>query len=240
MKAIIQKLFKDKDYETLYEKKDFIFYKKKELEDNYIVVFYNGTINKVKIEEYLINLYEKNISKLLKENKVTEAFEKNISLILLINPVKIKEDQIRKITYSIEESKIYFKRYVIEYNSSEKQEFLKKFSKIDNLLNEFDQEIKKIENFEKYKQKKESFYNLLIKLYIKIPFLEFKFNKENLVEQFKNNLILDLSEDLDLNNKLKKYFSEENYNLSSLEEEFEITEDEILSKLEELGAQNEL
>lgn len=239
MKEIIKKIFTLKNYEKIDTAENTIFYKSKniEIEDNYMVVFYNEEIKE--IEKYLLELYEGKISEYLARGIIGDAFEKNLSLILFIDvPEELKEVEIKKIIYSIEESKIYFKRYVVEYNEFQKNKFLERFLLSKNLLDEFENEIKDTKNFKNYKEKRETFYDLLIKLYIKIPFLEFVFSKENLVEKFEKDLTKDLMRYAELNTELKKCSISGEYELSFLTKSIEVDEVEIISKVKELGFKN--
>ncbi|MEG0237046.1 MAG: hypothetical protein RR523_12615 [Cetobacterium sp.] len=242
MLDLVKKLYIEKNYQTIVQNDNNIFFKYKEngIEDNYIVVFYNGEITEKSIEEYLISFFEEKIVEYSAKGLIGEAFEKNISLILFLDTSLEKDlEKIRKIIYSIEESRIYFKRYVIEYKEREKKEFLNKFQAENEIFRSFENEIKSSSNFNIYKRGGISFYDLLIKFYIKIPFLEYIFDKENVEEEFIKKLKEQLKDSQPLIKMLREKMLENEIDTTNLLEE-NITEIEIINKIKELEVEDDI
>lgn len=135
--------------------------------ETYILVFVDGIINTLPNEVFNLCAEE-----LYTTDQLTQAQKSNLSVIV-ISEVQDKLLELhRNIIYKIEENDLYYKKFVLWYSKEE----LKKLKEIigsdytSNLLN--DKLVNK-ELFTKFKKDKvkSKGYDLLSRIYIKLPFL---------------------------------------------------------------------
>lgn len=158
---------------------------------------------------------------------VGNDYKKNTSLILLVKVNSICDEyELSNKIYDIEESPYFFKRYVILY--TEKQRELIKSISINKYLDILSSK-SNFRNYKKNKKGEESFndnlndnalvYDIISKLYIKIPFLVYNFNEneqlpilgQRINESIDNKQkeIIDILMDIDSeNNDYYKSFNE--------------------------------
>ncbi|MDU4546846.1 MAG: ABC-three component system middle component 1 [Clostridium botulinum] len=196
MNKIISKIFKENGYSTkeafqdiseqgfigscITGKNDYYFVI--EVESNDLI---NNRVEGI-IEKIIDKYWNYNI---LKEYEVNIDYKKNTSLIILLE-LNDKKDELKLSNniYDIEESPFYFKRYVLTYTNEEK-EILNKAQ-----VSDYKKIISDGKIFKKYK--KESgyedgmeyvcetnssetlLYGIVAKCYIKIPFMEYKYENE--------------------------------------------------------------
>lgn len=253
MKEIISKLFEQNNFIQKCQSDNIHFFASQE--NNIVSFFIVNYIDCVNVEKdvnklreklnYLENNYiesvgnNKGIKNLIissfeKFDEVTQI-DKNTSAIYLLRFSDINIlDKYRKLIYSIEESPIYFKRYILPYSDSQVDELknLLKDSKKD-VLDDCLTDLANNENeyFELLKGDKISAYQLVIRLFSKIPFLKYRFKK------YSDTFSLEKMIESKLNSHLKKYdelickeFNFEDYLL--VEEDIEITDKDIKSELD--------
>lgn len=256
MKSIMLKLFEQYNYIKIWENENRMFFinKDKNIVNYFILNFIDCT--EISNEETLIrnelNKLEKeyidednnipgiksSIIKSFENNEIVAQIDKNTSAIYLVKFSEINMlSQYRNLIYSIEESPNYFKRYILPY--SEKQvEGL-----IDILIDYNDKNIVEIlseladeeENYYSLMNGKNynSVYELVIRLFSKVPFLQYKFKATS------NDISLGKMVADALDDNLSKYDKAIELKRVGIEdilvlEEFDITEKEIdliLSKL---------
>ena len=121
---------------------------------------------------------------LLKKYGVGSDYKKNTSLILLVKVDSVNDEyELSNKIYDIEESPYFFKRYVILYTEEQKkliekieiEKYLDILSNKDNFRN-YKKNKKGEENFNSEFKENELIYDIISKLYIKIPFLVYNFN----------------------------------------------------------------
>lgn len=214
MNSIIDEIFlKNKYYKSTYlEIADtFFYYLNPEDGSNYFII---KSIDATKIisdaekmnlklkelEENYINSYikkDKSIKNLIKElpeiKDNISALDKNMSAIYLVKINDMTElASCRNLIYSIEESTDYFKRYIIPYTKQQENDLKKIIEEnpsedIVTILNDLSDD-----SDEYYELMKNQYYsgvyNLVIKLFSKIPFLQYRFKATDTKRTLEENL----------------------------------------------------
>lgn len=232
MIGIINKIFNEKKYEKVYEKDKFYLYEcKEEMKTDFYLLYFLNYESELEIEKMLIEKYSEMINEIKKEKKYKETIDKNLSLVLFLKVSEKNQEDIKKLTYEIEESKMYFKRYLLSYTEDEEKKFFIFFS-VKDTIEKMKIEIKKTDNFEKFKNGEISFYNLLIKLYIKIPILEYEFKESDLLEDFHSELNKELKtlEDEKLINYIKQIKKDTKFDIIDFLK-YNPTEDEVKAEI---------
>ncbi|MDU1911752.1 ABC-three component system middle component 1 [Fusobacterium sp.] len=232
MIEIINKIFNEKKYEKIYEKDEFYLYEcREEMKTDFYLLYFLNYASELEIEKMLIEKYSEMIYEIKKEKKYKETIDKNLSLVLFLKISKKNQEDIKKLTYEIEESKMYFKRYLLNYTEDEEKKFFDFFS-VKDTIEKMKIEIKKTDNFEKFKNGEISFYNLLIKLYIKIPILEYEFKESDLLEDFHSELNNELKtlEDENLINYIKEIKIDTKFDIINFSK-YNLTEDEVKTEI---------
>ena len=166
-------LYKDfnvQDYEVL------LFYK--EEIDNYYIIVDKESITSEEVENFE-NIMNELFTTIKEDDSTNESFDKNTTLIMCLNG-KIDNSIIN----NLEENPYIFKKNTITYNNTEidlLNELLSSSYSYENLILTLNNE----EIFERYKITEDIGYKLLVKLFIKLPFLKFQRqirNLENLSE----------------------------------------------------------
>jgi hypothetical protein len=189
----------------------------------------------LRIEELLENVWN---AEFVNEYDINPDFKKNSSLLILLEIESLEqEDFIRNSIYDIEESALYFKRYIITYTNKQVLQLIKDINDDGNIIEFMDNLIKSPTLFDNYKKNRiaETVYNLVAKLYIKIPFLQYKV-EEISISSLKETINSELkSQGLDVvTNDIitKNCFETGDY--SCLLSPIDVDDDEIKEKLEEL------
>lgn len=215
-KIFIDKGYKTRSAFNEIEKPGFIgYFDSKEKSDYYFVIEIDisSIRNIAQIEESIDEIIDKYWdTKILSEYGVRGDYKKNSSLIILLKLKDLTEEfKISNNIYDIEESPFFFKRYVLTY--TDKQEILLKDKKIiTNNIDDYRKIISNRENFSIFKRrrvfgdikqeeesKKESkketkeielylLYDIISKLYIKIPFLNYNYNGNNEIESLEERI----------------------------------------------------
>lgn len=146
--------------------------KLKQLESDYIDEDINGKGVKRKIQE----LFSNNIS-------IAAQIDKNTSAIY---PIKLESlnnlDRYRNLIYSVEESPHYFRRFILPYTDNQANELKKIISdypdkNIVNVLSEIANQEEAYYDLAGHKNL-DNAYELVIRLFSKIPFLQYNFVAE--------------------------------------------------------------
>lgn len=258
MKWLIDLIFRQHNYAETWKNEEISFYKNTDLhQSSYFLINYidcekvdtDEKIIKKKLSELERNYVkrgenEKSLKAILQssalESEEISQLDKNLSAIYVIRFSDLNNvEQCRNIIYSIEESPNYFKRYVIPYTETQVCE-LRKVVEIYNEKNIANVLTKLADNEEEYyalleRKKVNSLYELIIRLFSKIPFLQYIFEPEpisisietTMKEKISAKLFKyhNLLESLDID--LEQLISMENYD-SRFEEECECKVMEIL------------
>ncbi|MCR1971913.1 ABC-three component system middle component 1 [Clostridium cochlearium] len=138
------------------------------------------------IEKIIDNYWNDNI---LKKYGVNSDYKKNTSLIILLE-LNDKKDELRLSNniYDIEESPFYFKRYVLTYTNEEKEILntvqvrdYKKIISNGKIFKKYKEESGYEDGMEyvcKANSSETLLYGIVAKCYIKIPFMEYKYENE--------------------------------------------------------------
>lgn len=214
------------DCSLVLDSEDFIREKLNELEDEYV----HSEIYQEGIKYSIINSFE--------DKQDVSQIDKNTSAIYLVKFSEINMfEKYRNLIYSIEESPNYFKRYILP--CTEKQA-----TGLKNVLTDYnDKNIVEIlseladveENYYSLMNgtNKNSVYELVIRLFSKVPFLQYRFKATS------DDISLEKMVKDELNNDLKKYDEAIIENRITIEdlvsfEKDDITEKEIDKILSEL------
>lgn len=206
--------------------------------DNYIdnIAMFVPSNQSKKIEYFIvINLKDptaNNLDKLIEDGfnsiysyiKSSEDYdtymEKNTSLIILLETTERDSNFNRKI-FDIEENKYNFKKYVITYTKSQLEKLQELYRQGDDLLKKTNKIIYDTDEFTGFKSNplENSLYNIVSKLYIKLPFL--KLNPEekelsSLESDIKSKISSDEKIDKDI---VRKIIDSNDIDLKNLSEE---------------------
>lgn len=159
--------------------------------------------------------------------------DKNTSLIILLEfddfKYMLNNSILNKCIFDMEENKYNFKKYVITYSKNQLKE-LQAVDKLEgSLLENINEIIYSREYFTDFKLNptEDSIYNLISKLYIKLPFLKLN-SKEEQISSLKEKIEIELGLD-GQNWKLNKILDLELDDIKNL------SEDDILSISEEVS-----
>lgn len=121
------------------------------------------------------------ISEQIKKLDFYEAsMDKNTSLLICLNYESSIDDELQKYIFSIEEDPYDFKKYLLIYSSDQARAFKNEISLKQEVLKELNCILLNTERFNKFKEKKETdlSYELVTKLFIKLPFLTIDLDEE--------------------------------------------------------------
>lgn len=260
MQKVLERLFKEHGFQKQWENNsDIEFYinTDKNMVSYFIVNYIDCTTfendeDAVKnalnrLEEIYMNFddlgksLKKNIAKTFIDSNEVAQIDKNTSAVFVVKFSDMNVlDKYRNLIYSIEESAVYFKRYILAYNQIQldglKQELnVNEGKTIQEVLTDLAND----ENsyYQLLRGGNHSTYELVIRLFSKIPFLQYIFKDSS--EEY--SLVDMVNDALDI--KLKKYddlISAEENDLEKYLEivEDEISEEDILSKFDELLGDN--
>lgn len=256
MQEVFERLFKEHGFQKQWEADDNIeFYinTDKSIVSYFIVNYIDCTTfeNEEKEVKKALNRLEqrymdfdnqddslkKSIAKTFIDSNEVAQIDKNTSAIYVMKFSDMNIlDRYRNLIYSIEESSVYFKRYILAYNQNQ-------LAGLKQVINDYDgKSIQEVltdladnENnyYQLLKGGNHSTYELVIRLFSKVPFLQYIF-KASSEEYSLEDMVNDA-----LNEKLKKYdelISSEEENLEKYLEiiEDEMSEEDILSEFDKL------
>lgn len=210
MKELIKKILLHSNFdikEVDYSISTLFSFFKDQREDYFILLFmdyeeilnYNNSEDKVQIGnkdlEYLLNVIIEDIRKnyLIKFN--LKNLDYNLSTILFLNLEKPTENILTEL-HKIEENYRVSKKYVLPYKEDDLKIIKEKLNNSENII--YDLNKISIENNELVNSADQTWYRLLMNLFIKVPFLNFQPLQEN--EQLKD-ISDEINKDLDFYQK---------------------------------------
>ena len=255
MNELIQMIFEDYGYVKRwnYENTDFYMNENKDIANYFLVNYIDATsesesgesiLEKLKVLEnnYIDEIAEKNIRKkilkVFENDNLAAQLDKNISAIY---PIKLKNigelDNYKNLIYYVEESPYFFRRFVLPYTDEQMKELKVIISDhkektirdvLSDLANNEDAYFALAE-----RKNINSVYELVIRLFSKIPFLQYNFKTEQKPMSIEKRI-----ENL-LNEVLIKYHDivvNENKDLETmiLKEDTELTDVDLERKIDEL------
>lgn len=197
MKTIINKIIEENNLKSisLNSNVDFIYYEEKD--DFFLFLYYklNEIVelnnNKIADLEYTIN---RTVVELKKNDNLSEFKQRNIdhnlSLVLLLE-LEDENDELQKELNKVEENSLNAKKYVLPYFKSDVDLLLQKINGNDEMISQLNQI--SIKYSELLNKPNESWYKILMRIFIKIPFFNYQSNNDN---QSLENLSLAVEESL--------------------------------------------
>lgn len=180
MKELINTIIKDSQLgviaNTFYDL-DILFSYFEDKEDYFIFLFCNYSellqkINKEKGDnndiEYALNSFVYEFKKNRLNNFNDRSVDNNLSLIIVIE-VEGSEDLSH--LYKIEENSIISKKYILSYDKHTLERLKNEINDSHNIVNVFNELA--IKHSAKLQNREEVWYDLLLKIFIKIPFLNY-------------------------------------------------------------------
>lgn len=166
--------------------------------DFFTLVFLDETIVekeiiKEKIEEYLLRIIE--------TRQGIVGLEKNLSMLILLEVESLElSPKINSLIYDIEEDPFDFKKYVLVYTREQVVKLKSLIGTTDghvvNFLNLFLNDSTKFSQFKRHEHSDDTLvYDLVSKLFIKLPFLNMHNSQQNLTNLYKE--IVDSIEEQD-------------------------------------------
>jgi hypothetical protein len=260
MKELIHKIFKSYKYIHVADigRLNISFYKHESLEiANYFLIYsidcreFEGNEEQVKNAlEQIENEYAKSTSldnhglkqkiiKLFDNTKEASQIDKNTSAIYLLLFKNIENlNNYRNVVYSIEESPNYFKRYVLPYTDNQLKQLNNALSQFpDRSLDDaLGQIVDNEDNYFKLVEGKdmESTYGLVIRMFSKLPFLQYKFKTELTPEPIEKRVQSKLKVELTKYHNFLMTNTLDIENILSLEDDFIVHNDELDKEIQTL------
>lgn len=197
MKTIINKIIEENNLKSisLNSKIDFTYYEEKD--DFFLFLYYNQNEiielnnNEIVDLEYTINRI---IVELKKDDNLFEFKQRNIdhnlSLVLLLE-LDNENDELQKELNKVEENSFNAKKYVLPYFKNDVEILLQKINGTDEIVSRLNKV--SIENSDLLDKLDESWYKVLMGIFIKIPFFNYQSTEDN---QSLENLSLAVEESL--------------------------------------------
>lgn len=253
MNDLIDKIFNSYNYikVTGVGRTNIEFYKHEFAEiANYFIInaidcreFENDELQVINALEQLENEYSKSLNpdKISLKQQIIDSFsnakeasqiDKNTSAIYLLLFENIEKlNNYRNAVYSIEESPNYFKRYVLPYTQKQMEQLKISLSQYsDRLL--IDALCQIVDNEDSYFElvegkKLDSTYGLVIRMFSKIPFLQYKFKTELAPEPIEKQVEYSLKRELISYHKILNNSKVDLEEILLLEDDFAIGEDDL-------------
>lgn len=198
---LIKDLFSEKGFETYHYGFEFSdqksFFAASKLRKEYYIIEFLEDINFDQFSQSYIEKCDDYFIKMKKTEYYKPTMDRNTSLVYFIKVPELNNSNNRTLSQKIEEDPYYFKKYVLFYTKKQYNELTKelehhKQSKLEqSIVNFFNHQVNKPKLFDKYRENphENSSYNLLIRLFIKIPFLCYQpENDENTLESLNNKI----------------------------------------------------
>jgi len=192
----------------------------------YYLVLFPDNITSLKL---LVDNFSQFFSIVKSQDKFKREIHKNLSLLICIKTDSlVLTDEARNLIFNIEESPFYFKRYVITYTDLQvdllSSAIVMNRLADQDLLGFFQNSLNEIDAFRTFKSNpaQETAYSLLIKLFIKLPFMNYRV--------ISNQELTHINEEIEreLNNKGLKELLETVLTIPTLDE---ISEEDFLLRL---------
>lgn len=215
MRELIGKIFKNNNFDLIIGFDNIDFYNNKDYTSFYLVNYIDLT--KVSNDKYFEKLNElenryigrynqDSLKKLLydriEDDDDKKALDKNLSAVYVIEVDDSKKfyDN-RNLIYDIEESPYFFKRYILAYTKNQVNDLVDKMSKNGISLDRInDDDLSKlVDNFDEYKKlmnnKGDGYYELLVRLFCKLPFLNFTTSNEISIDSLDKKIEEEIKEE---------------------------------------------
>lgn len=258
MNDLIDRIFKSYDYIKVNNagRTNIEFYMHKDVNiANYFIInsidcrdIEDDETEVIKALEQLENEYSKSSAKTSLKEQIFASFvnakeasqiDKNTSAIYLLLFEKIENlDNYRNAVYSIEESPNYFKRYVLPYTIKQLEHLKKSLTQFNDrsLVDSLCQIVDDEDSYFKLVEGKEldSTYSLVIRMFSKLPFLQYKFKTELAPEPIEKQIERGF-----VKKQIKYHQILNNYETSIeeillLEDDFKIDDDELEKEIKEM------
>ncbi|KRE48401.1 ABC-three component system middle component 1 [Paenibacillus sp. Soil724D2] len=145
------------------------------------------SINKLKLIDNYTDLFEDYYSTIITNRQGFIGIEKNLSLILLMesNSLQFSKEQSAFI-YDIEEDPYFFKKYVLVYTQQQQELVIERINQENEIIEYLNDFLLNPNYFNSFKRSQDSEiameYDLVSKLFIKIPFLNMKHEIKKLIK----------------------------------------------------------
>lgn len=207
MRELIRKIFNNNNFELIRGFDNIDFYNNRDYTSFYLVYYIDLT--NISKHEYIEKLNELENRYIGRDNQVRlknllyenidnddkKALDKNLSAVYVIKVKDSKEfyDN-RNIIYDIEESPYFFKRYILAYTENQVNELVDTLKRnrinLDRISDENLSEL--VNDFDEYKKLMknggEGYYELLVRLFCKLPFLNFTTNNEISIDSLEKEI----------------------------------------------------
>ena len=207
MRELIRKIFNNNNFELIRGFDNIDFYNNRDYTSFYLVYYIDLT--NISKHEYIEKLNELENRYIGRDNQVRlknllyenidnddkKALDKNLSAVYVIKVKDSKEfSDNRNIIYDIEESPYFFKRYILAYTENQVNELVDTLKRnrinLDRISDENLSEL--VNDFDEYKKLMknggEGYYELLVRLFCKLPFLNFTTNNEISIDSLEKEI----------------------------------------------------
>ena len=189
------------------------------------------TSNGVSLKQRIIESFD--------DIKEASQVDKNISAIYLLLFKDIEKiNNYRNVVYSIEESPNYFKRYVLPYTQKQTEQLNLALSQYGDrsLVDALCQIVDNEDNYFELVEGKDlnSTYGLVVRMFSKIPFLQYKFKTELAPDPIEIQIERNLNKDLI---RYHSFLDNNEYNIEDillLENDFVISEEDLDKEIQKL------
>lgn len=203
-------IFKEYEFELVYlptiqNINSFYAISKNEQKINYYLVLFVDNLFDREKKDINFNSFYEEIKKLEEYND--HRMDKNLSMLICAKREGLEDnEEISRKIYKIEEDPYFFKKYVLTY-TSQQERLIRSEASLNSIVDFLYNTLNDHEAFLSFKSNpyKESVYNLVSKIFIKLPFLNLKNIHREIYDLSGNiNLSLDSSK-IELRNKALKY-----------------------------------
>lgn len=210
MQEIMNSIFKEYEFELVYlptiqNINSFYAISKNEQKINYYLVLFVDNLFDREKKDIDFNSFYEEIKKLEEYND--HRMDKNLSMLICAKREGLEDnEEISRKIYKIEEDPYFFKKYVLTY-TSQQERLIRSEASLNSIVDFLYNTLNDHEAFLSFKSNpyKESVYNLVSKIFIKLPFLNLKNIHREIYDLSGNiNLSLDSSK-IELRNKALKY-----------------------------------
>lgn len=150
--------------------------------------------NVVTLRDKIIESQKKMYDLIMNDEKYN-LLKKNSIYLIAIEVNEENEADIKKLVLELEEDKYYFRKLIITYRKNQLEELYEKVKNIEDVLLFANQTIRNIDIFEKFKVNNQyDYYDLLVKLMIKIPILNFQIEKGKDIQNLESIILEGIKE----------------------------------------------
>lgn len=221
MKELIKTIAKNLDLslkEIIFNDFNFLFISYPEKDDFFLFLFcthqeLNDKLVRTQSIEYVFNSLVKDFKKEHLFEYKERYIDNNLSLIIVLDVSGVADKDLNQL-HVVEENYIIAKKYILTYKSEEFNELYDKINNTDSVINQLNQLA--IEYSDLLKNEINFWYLLLMKLFIKVPFLNYNLEETNRESLYNISDVINSK----LNDKEKSIFEEIdlNYNNENIED----------------------